>query len=160
MPFSEKYVSARGAVEAGDRVVKRYHITTTGQDIADGIQQAAYAFLPHLLPKPDGEAPPAGWVVLHKGAAAPAYLVAFSWTWGNVVECRAAVAGIPELGCEDEDPENFTVLERPWMGCVWELAPLAHERRAWARHVLQPQTPDLDGYLADMLPDGMTGELS
>jgi hypothetical protein len=76
------------------------------------------------------------------------------------VECRAAAAGIPALGCEDENPENFTILGRPWAGCIWELAPLSHERQAWARHVLQPSQPDLDGYLADMLPDGTTGELS
>jgi hypothetical protein len=50
MPFSEKHVRARGAVEAGDRLVKRYHITAAGEDIADGIQRAAYAFLPLVLP--------------------------------------------------------------------------------------------------------------
>lgn len=147
---------AAGIIDAADRRVKRYHITTTRDDISNGIQNAAYAFLPQLLPKPDDETPPGGWVILHKGAAIPAYLIAYSWTWGNVVECRAAVAGIPELGCDDENPENFKFLDRPWMGCVWELAPLNHERAAWIRHVLEPETPDLDGYLSDVLPDGST----
>jgi len=96
--FSEKYIRGAGVLEAAGRRVKRYHVSTDGGEIPGGIQDAAYAFLPQLLPRPDGEAPPAGWVVLHKGAAVPAYLVAYSWTWGNVVECRAAVAGIPELG--------------------------------------------------------------
>jgi hypothetical protein len=160
MTFAEKYVRATGIADTGERWVKRYHITATGDDIADGIQRAAYELLPQLLPKPDGETPPAGWAVLHKGAAIPAYLIAYSWTWGNVVECRAAAAGIPELGCEDENPENFEILGRPWAGCIWELAPLAHERQAWARHVLRPAQPDLDRYLADMFPDGRTGELS
>lgn len=156
MTFSEKYLWSPSAIEIVGRWVKRYHINTIGGQIADGIQGAAYQFLPQLLPEPDGQAPPAGWVILHKGAAAPAYLVAYSWTWGNVVECRAAVAGIPELGCDDENPENFKILDRPWMGCVWELAPFGHERSAWVRHVLQPETPDLDGYLADVLPAGTT----
>jgi hypothetical protein len=157
MTFAEKQMRAAGVIETAGRWVKRYHISAADGQIPDGIQAAAYEFLPRLLPKPDGEAPPGGWVVLHKGAAVPAYLVAYSWTWGNVVECQAAVAGIPELGAEDENPENFTVLERPWMGCVWELAPFCHERAAWIQHVLAPEAPDLVGYLADVLPDGSTG---
>lgn len=158
MTFSEKYVRPAGVIEAAGRQVKRYHVSTTGGPIPRGIQNAAYGFLPRLLPKPDGETPPGGWVILHKGAAIPAYLVAYSWTWGNVVECRAAVAGIPELGCDDENPENFRLLERAWMGCVWELAPFGHERSAWVRHVLQPDQPDLAAYLADALPEGTTAD--
>ena len=158
MTVSEKYLRTAGVIEAAGRQVKRYHVSATGGQIPQGIQHAAYGFLPRLLPEPDGETPPGGWVILHKGAGIPAYLVAYSWTWGNVVECRAAVAGIPELGCDDEDPENFRLLDRPWMGCVWELAPFGHERSAWVRHVLQPDPPDLAGYLADVLPDGTTAE--
>ena len=158
MTFSEKDLHGCGVLGVADRWVKCYHISATGGQIPAGIETAAYAFLPQLLPEPDGETPPGGWVILHKGAAIPAYLVAYSWTWGNVVECRAAVAGIPELGCDDEDPEHFKALDRPWMGCVWELAPFGHERTAWVRHVLRPDVPDLQGYLADMLADGTTGD--
>jgi len=114
--------------------------------------EAAYRFLPRLLPKPDRDTPPAGWAVLFKGQGVPAYLVAYSWTWANVVECRAAAAGLPELGCADENPEHFTLLDQRWIGCVWELAPFGHERSAWIRHVLARETPDLAGYLADVMP--------
>jgi hypothetical protein len=158
MTFSEKYLHARGVIDTAGRRVKRYHVSAARGEIPGAIQDAAYQFLPHLLPGPDAETPPAGWAVLHKGAGVPAYLIAYSWTWGNVVECHAAAAGIPELGCDDEDPQNFKILDRPWAGCVWELAPLGHERAAWVRHVLLPATPDLDSYLADVLPDGTTGE--
>ena len=41
---------------------------------------------------------------------------------------------------------------------MWELAPLVHERDAWVRHMLAPDQPDLDAYLADYLPDGTTGD--
>jgi len=95
-------------------------------------------------------------VILHRGAGSAAYLNAYSWVWGNVNECRVAVAGVPFLDCPDEDPEHFTELTRPWIGCVWELAPLGHERAAWVTHVLSPARPDLAGYLADVLPDGTT----
>jgi len=157
MAVAEMYVSAQGVIECTGRQVKRYHVSAEAGMIADSIQAAAYQFLPRLLPKPDDETPPAGWAVLFKGSGTPAYLVAYSWTWVNVVECRAAAAGLPEVGCADENPENFTLLDRRWIGCVWELAPLGHERSAWIRHVLARETPDLAGYLADVMPDGSAG---
>lgn len=158
MAYAEMHLSTPGVIESSGRRVKRYHLTADGGKIAGGIQEAAYDFLPRLLPKPDGETPPGGWAVLFKPSGVPAYLVAYSWTWVNVVECRAAAAGVPELGCQDQNPEHFTLVDRRWIGCVWELAPLGHERSAWIRHVLAPETPDLAGYLADMLPEGSTAQ--
>jgi hypothetical protein len=154
MAVAEMYLSTQGVIECAGRRVKRYHVSAEAGVIAGGIQDAAYQFLPRLLPEPDEVTPPAGWAVLFKGQGVPAYLVAYSWTWVNVVECRAAAAGLPELGCADENPEHFTLLDQRWIGCVWELAPLGHERSAWIRHVLARQTPDLAGYLADVMPDG------
>jgi len=48
--------------------------------------------------------------------------------------------------------------ESPWRDsggaysfCVWDLQVLWHERNAFVRHVMSPQScPDLDGYLADV----------
>jgi hypothetical protein len=154
MTYSAKYMRSAGVAKSADRWVKRYHLSATADEISREIQDAAYDFLPRLLPRPDSQTPPAGWVILHKGNGVPAYLIAYSWTWDNVVECRAAVAGLPDLGSADENPANFSLLDRKWAGCVWELAPLDHERSAWIRHVLTPQTPDLQMYLADTLPDG------
>jgi hypothetical protein len=48
-------------------------------------------------------------------------------------------------------------LGKPWIGCVWELAVLEHERAAWVRHILSPATPDLDGYLNDLHPEKPIG---
>jgi hypothetical protein len=154
MAVAEMHLSTPGVIECTGRWVKRYHVSANRGKIAGSIQDAAYDFLPRLLPRPDDETPPAGWAVLFKASGSAAYLVAYSWTWVNVVECRAAAAGAPELGCEDENPEHFTLLDRRWIGCVWELAPLGHERSAWVRHVLARQAPDLAGYLADVMPDG------
>ncbi len=108
------------------------------------------------MPQPDDETPPAGWLVLHTGANG-AYLCAYSWVWGNVVEMRSAVAGEPYLGCPDTDPANFGVFDRRWIGCIWELAPFGHERSSWVRHILEPDLPDLTGYINDTLPEGRTG---
>jgi hypothetical protein len=157
MPFTEKFLRTPGVTEMAGRQLKRYHIATIDAEIEDRVQRAAYAQLPALLPEPDGETPPASFVVLHRGAGPAAYLCAYSWVWGNVIEYRTAAAGVPFLGCPDEDPAHFISLARPWVGCVWELAPFGHERSAWVRHILEPDEPDLPGYLADMLPEGKTG---
>lgn len=159
MPFTEKHLTTLCPVDVAGRQVKRYHVSIE-PEIEDGVQQAAYDFLPRLLPAPDDETPPASFMILHRGLGGAAYLNAFSWVWGNALEFHAAVAGQPFLGCADEEPENFTELTRPWIGCVWELAPFGHERSAWVRHVLQPGEPDLAGYLADVLPDGTTAVLA
>ncbi|WTV74380.1 hypothetical protein OG885_08220 [Streptomyces sp. NBC_00028] len=57
-------------------------------------------------------------------------------------------------------PTHFIKPELPWIGCVWELPPILHERDAWVRHLLAPEVPDLDAYLADSLPEGTTGDRS
>src|SRR6516164_728908 len=44
--------------------------------------------------------------------------------------------------------------------CVWELPPIGRERDAWVRHMLLPEKPDLDAYLADSMPDGLTGRVA
>lgn len=155
MTFNEKYLRAAGVVAVCGRQVKRYHISIE-PEIEVGVRKAAYDFLPRLLPDPEHDTPPASFVILHRGAGSAAYLNAYSWVWGNVIECRTAAAGVPFLGCPDEDPEHFAELTKPWIGCVWELAPLGHERAAWIRHVLKPPRPDVDAYLADVLPDGTT----
>jgi hypothetical protein len=156
MPFEEKYIRTAGLTEAGGHQLKQYHVHAAAGEIEGGIQKAARDFLPRLIPEPDGTTPPAGWVILHRGTGA-AYRGVYTWVWDNVVTMRGAAAGVPFLGCDDEDPENFKLLDQRWIGCVWELAPFGYERSAWVRHMLAPDRPDLAGYLADVLPDGMTG---
>lgn len=154
--FREKFVPSLGLIEAADRQIKRYHVTSAGDEVEGEVVGAAYAFLPTLLATPGEETAPAGFAVLHRNVQGT-FLNAHSWVWGNVIECRTAAAGIAFLGCDDQDPANFKPLDRPWIGCVWELAPFGHERSAWARHVLKPESPDLAGYLSDTFPDGISG---
>ena len=49
------------------------------------------------------------------------------------------------------------MFDRRWIGCIWELAPFGHERSSWVRHILEPDLPDLTGYINDTLPEGRTG---
>ena len=150
MTFTEKLLTTRRPIEADGRRFKRYYVSTETARITAEIEHAAFAALPALLPEPDGT-PPAGFIVLHRGEDGAAYLIAYTWVWDNVLHVRSAAAAQPELGCPDDDPTHFMMLERPCVGCVYELVPLEHERGAWIRHALEPSVPDLDGYLADSM---------
>jgi hypothetical protein len=161
MTFTEKFLRARPAIEVAGRSVKRYHVASGPEGVESEVEQAALAILPKLLPEPDGT-PPATFVVVHRSLGDnSSYLNAYSWVWENVLCFRGAAAAQPELGCPDADPTSFIVIEdRPWIGCVWELPPIAHERDAWIRHMLVPDQPDLAAYLADFMPDGLTGRVA
>jgi hypothetical protein len=155
MTFAERFLTTAEPIEMAGRQIKRYHLRVVDADVDAEIQSAAYAMLPGLLPEPDGT-PPATFTVLHQGEDG-AFLLAYSWMWDNVLEYRTVCAGVPMLGCPDTDLTHFAVPVRNWIGCVWELAPLEHERSAWVRHLLEPARPDLAGYLADQLAPGPVG---
>lgn len=157
MAFTEKPLRVLPPVEVGGRRVKRYHVTADPAGIDPGVAEAAYAILPELLPEWDGT-PPATFVVLHRGGDDGAYLNAYSWVWDNALHFGGAAAGQPALGCPDRDPTHFVRLDLSFIGCVWELPPIVHERDAWVRHMLTPDRPDLDTYLTDSLPEGTTGD--
>jgi hypothetical protein len=150
MTFTDKTLRALPPIRVAGRAVKRYHVFTDLALIEPAIEKAAREILPGLLPEPDGT-PAAAFTVLHRGSDGAAYLNAYSWVWDNVLHMRGAAAAQPALGCPDDDPAHFIAVDRPWIGCVYELLPLGHERDAWVRHMLAPDVADLAGYLADSL---------
>jgi hypothetical protein len=157
MPFHDKFLRSLPAFELAGRQVKPYHITNQPAGVlAPHIVDAAQAMALTLVTAPDHEMPPASWLVLHEGKAA-SYLCVYDWVWGNAIAVSTAAAAEPFFGCPDDDPANFVAITRPLVGCVWELAVLEHERGAWVRHMLAPQHPDLESYLADFMPDGPVG---
>jgi hypothetical protein len=155
MPFTERHLSPAATRDAGGRHVKLYHLSVFAEAIEPEIVSAAEAALPRLVAPPD-ETPPAAFAIIHRSSDG-AYLNVYSWVWDNVLECHTAAAGVPFLGCPDTDLTHFVPLDRPWIGCVWELGPFEHERAAWVRHVLEPAEPHLEAYLADSLADTLTG---
>ncbi|WP_377272809.1 hypothetical protein [Peterkaempfera sp. SMS 1(5)a] len=156
MAFTEKRLLVLPPVTVAGRRIKRYHVTADPRGIDPGVAEAAYAILPELLPEPDGT-PPVTFTVLHRGGDDGAYLNAYSWVWDNALHFAGAAAGQPFLGCPDDDPSHFVRVTVPLIGCVWEVVPILHERDAWVRHVLAPDRPDPDAYLADSVAEGTTG---
>lgn len=156
MAFKEKLLTSLPARNIAGFDLKVYHVTPSRDGVEPEVARAAYDIVPKLLPEPDGT-PQAGFLVVHRGGDASAYVDAYAWAWDNVLNIRFAAAAQPALGCPDDDMTHFVVIDRSWLGCVWEIVPIVHERNSWVRHMLEPDEPDLAGYLADYLPDGTTG---
>src|SRR5262245_29691279 len=136
MAFDDKDLHILEPVTIRGHSMKRYHIDQHAQPLTADVIDAAYKAIEPLMPAPDPGTPAAGWVVVHRGGGTGAYVLAYSWVWDNVIELHSAAAGQPVIGCPDDDPTNFVELHKPWIGCVWELAVLEHERAAWVRHIL------------------------
>jgi hypothetical protein len=156
MAFDDRELRIVRPSVVGDHTVKWYHITAGRTPIERSIHEAAQAYVPYLLAPADGT-PPAAFAIVHR-AADSVYLMAYTWVWDNVVHCRSASAGSEFLGSVPGRLTEFYDLRNPaWMGCVWELPVVAHERGAWVRHMLMPDQPDLDAYLGDVLTAGRVG---
>ncbi len=156
MPFDDKRLTVLEPITMRGRTMKRYHVDQPQQPLTAVVIDAAYASITSLAPPVD-DTPSAGWIVVHRGAGTGAYVLAYTWVWDNVIELHSAVAGQPVIGCADDDPTKFVELDKPWIGCVWELAVLEHERAAWVRHILEPASPDLGGYLEDHFAASVVG---
>lgn len=139
----------------GGRPVKRYHIARDATPIRSDWEEAANALIPGML-SPADETPPAAFTVLFRSGAG-LHLNVYSWYWDNVIYGKFATGGVPFLGSPDEDPGHLAPVQPPVLGCVYELAVLVHERSAWIRHMLMTEKPDMDAYLADVLPTGPVG---
>ena len=154
--FSERFLSSHGVVDVAGRKVKVYHLSVEDGPIEPHVVAAALATMPALVAAPDATTPSAAWAIVHRGRGGAAYALAYSWVWDNVIEAHSAAAGVPFLGCPDEDPTHFVPLTVPWIGCVWELGPFEHERSAWIRHMLSGET-NLAAYLGDACAPGPSG---
>jgi hypothetical protein len=151
MGFDERYLRPAGVVTVSGWQVKQYRVTVGEDPVEEPVTAAAEQFLPKLLPAAAvvDDTPRVAFSVLHKGMDA-IWLNLYSWVQEAIVHCRAANAPLSA-------PTSFAELAEPLIGCVWELPALAHERSAWVRHLLRPQRPELDAYLADWLPEGPVG---
>ncbi|SIO52073.1 hypothetical protein SAMN05444722_3021 [Rhodovulum sp. ES.010] len=86
------------------------------------------------------------FVVLHRGTDG-LWLLLDWWAHGDIC-CQRLFRADPEGGV------FLPMLGRPLLACVWELAVIEAERRAWIETMMTP-TPNPSAYLATALPDGM-----
>ena len=128
--------------QRGDWRLKVYGIATPGRVPRPALVDAAVEIAGRVLPRPavDDERHGVGIVVAHDSAT---YCFAIVYWWQSANELHQRVYAAPR-----EDPRAMTKLGDPGAGCVWELAVVDFERRAWLEDVLKnPAGPDVDLYL-------------
>lgn len=147
---SERYaprpVSALGTWQCGDWRMKKYAIAYARETARPELVGAAEATAADVLPTPAVTATRygVGFLGIHDGRGGNFVFIdwseqenelhhhVFFSTAAEPGSLRAASAGDP-------------------IACVWDLSVIAHERKAWLRHVLAPDVANLDAYLADQL---------
>lgn len=121
--------------------VKRYGISATRPSPPDAVVQAARLAVERSLPDAYPSALSCGFSVLHEDPDG-CYVVVGWWSPNRVIlHTRTWIA-------DWADPTAWQPAPGAATACIWEMVALAAERDAWVRHVVQPQTPDLAGYLA------------
>lgn len=140
--------------ETGGWRLKFYGIAARGDAPRQELVKAAELLAPTVLPSPavhsGGDDPydidryGVGFVIAHD---APGYAFALYHWWAGQNEVHQRIfSTLPNrLGAMRPHPTAA-------IGCVWELAVIDFERRAWLEHVLaNPDGPDLGSYLAARL---------
>lgn len=129
---------------AGTWRLKLYGIALPGREVRNELAEAAMELAPSVLPSParDDGRYGIGFVTVHDAAT---FCFALYYWWESANECHYRAYASPR-----DDPTALAKIEDPGVGCVWELAVVDFESRAWLRHVLDNQDgPDLGRYLDD-----------
>jgi hypothetical protein len=108
----------------------------------EGARKAAAEALPR--PGTDGGRYGVGFVIAHRSTNAYSYVIGW-WSYGCLLSTAAYSARFSEPGDIARCPARQA-------GCVWELAVIDHERRAWTRTMLRDGVVgDVDAYLGAVL---------
>jgi hypothetical protein len=129
---------------AGAWRLKLYGIALPGREVRGELAEATMELAPSVFPSParDEGRYGVGYVTVHDSAT---FGLALYYWWQSANECHYRAYGSPL-----DDPTALTKIDDPGVGCVWELAVVDFESRAWLRHVLDnPDGPDLERYLDD-----------
>ena len=146
--YQARRVQFHELLTVGEWTIKVYTIHTGAELIGSAYYRAIRDWLPAWLALDNGfDARHAhlGFLIIHPGREGIFTLLNW-WVGDNMLNTHVFLT----------DPAEPTAFERisgnGLFACVWELAVIDHERRAWTRHVLQ-RAPEADraAYLADTL---------
>lgn len=123
--------------------LKRYEILADAQPLPDQARPIIDAVIAHTVAAEEPDELAIGFAIVHQGLEG-VWLLIDLW-YGDII-CQHTFRA--DLG----DDLTFTRVEAggPTM-CIWEMEVQAHERAALIRHILDPDQPDVDAYLADQL---------
>lgn len=135
LEFRPRRVSSRGITLCNGWAMKTYCVTVREEPPPSGLIEASERLAATILPEADAGY---GFLVIHQ--ARPACFVGVHW-WATRVDLFQRY-----FRAEHDAPGHLVAVSTPSIGCVWELAIVAHERDAWVQHTLGPAART-DAYL-------------
>jgi hypothetical protein len=147
VPYTPRRVRPLGLLQIEDWRVKLHGLSATpGGDLEEAAREGALKAAAEALPRPGvgGGRYGVGFVIAHRSTNAYSYVVGW-WSYGCLLSTAAYSARFSE-------PADIARCPARQAGCVWELAVIDHERRAWTRTMLGTKADgDVDGYLEAVL---------
>ena len=146
-PYIPRRVVPLGIHEVDEWRLKLHGLSATGDSPMDPLARVgALRAADSALPRPalGGGRYGVGFVIVHRATNAYSYVVGW-WSYNCLLSLAAYTARI-------SDPADVARSPARQAGCVWELAVIDHERRAWTESVMRAgRHPDLEAYLAAVL---------
>lgn len=140
--YHERSVSQLGDFRTPELAMKLYGLQAHGQEISDMMCEKAKTFIStEVVQRADkmGDSNGLGFAIIHPGDLGLS-ISAHWWAQGSVL-CQHTY----RKQYKDEMP--LDTVQRPVVGCVWELTIIDAERRFWSE-MMMSDTPDPDAYLA------------
>lgn len=141
-PYEPRHVRFIRREDVDGWRLKLYGIALNGKDPDPEFVEATRDLAASVLPQPPStdDRYGVGFATAHD--ATSLYIALIYW-WESENELHQRIYVSPK-----DEPIAFTQVEHQPAGCVWELAVVDFERRAWLEDVLaQPNGPDLERYL-------------
>jgi hypothetical protein len=145
-PYKPRHVRFIRREDTNGWQLKLYSIALNGKEPDPSFVEATRDLAASILPQPPVADDRYGVALATAHDATSAYIALVYW-WQSENELHQRIYVSPKDG-----PIAFTQVENQPTGCVWELAIVDFERRAWIEDVLaNPDGPDLQRYLERQL---------
>jgi hypothetical protein len=141
-PYRPRHVRFVRREEVAGWQLKLYGIALNGKEPDAAFVEATRDLAASILPQPPATDDRYGVAIATAHDAASVYIALVYW-WQSENELHQRIYVSPK-----QEPIAFAQVENQPTGCVWELAIVDFERRAWIEDVLaNPDGPDLERYL-------------
>ncbi|MGH3034940.1 MAG: isochorismatase [Gaiellaceae bacterium] len=141
-PYEPRPIRFIRREDIDDWRLKLYGIALAGNEAREELVAATRDLAAAILPRPavSDDRYGVGFATAHDAAT---FCIALIYWWQSANELHQRIYLSPQ-----DDPAALTQVADQPAGCVWELAVVDFERRAWLEDVLaNPSGPDVELYL-------------
>jgi hypothetical protein len=147
-PYKPRHVRFIRKEDVDGWQLKLYGIAVNGSEPDPGFVEATRDLAASILPQPPVADDRYGVALATAHDARSAFIALIYW-WQSENELHQRIYVSPK-----QDPIAFAQVENQAAGCVWELAIVDFERRAWIEDILaNPNGPDVERYLERRLDE-------